>query len=464
MKTITRLSFLLIIVSILFTQCENEEGLQISEIESGKISIEMNLKNMSDEVTQIKGLLYRPGFDTIQIEFNFDEQKATALLEGIPAGTWTVKVDAYNTNGEIIYSGSSQVDVLVGKVTPVYIHLYKTGSIEVIVTWEEEIGLVAYYPFNGNSKDESGNSNHGIVHGAKLTSDRFGNPNSAYDFDGIDDFIFVEDSRSLRSPSSSVTITAWVYIREWDKGWAVVCVKSDNVVDGQYGLQFLEGGLFEFYCSNYNRGVYTSYQFPLKKWWFCSVTYDGSEIKTYADGNLIKTVSFTYPSGTNTSPLIIGKDSPGLVEHHNGKLDEVRIYNRALSESEIMSLFYSGGLVITGDDSFEDNDSQSGAPYLRENTDYQDLIVTKSDDDWYEISTSADSIIITCDFIHVNGDINIELVDKNGTILAFSNSLTDNEKIIYITSVLDTYYIHVYMRAGTSNSYALWWDDIWQGE
>ena len=45
-------------------------------------------------------------------------------------------------------------------------------------------GLVAYYPFNGNANDESGNGNHGIVDGAALSMDRFGNLNSAYLFDG----------------------------------------------------------------------------------------------------------------------------------------------------------------------------------------------------------------------------------------------------------------------------------------
>ena len=50
-------------------------------------------------------------------------------------------------------------------------------------------GLVAYYPFNGNADDESGNGNNGKVNGATLTTDRNGNANSAYDFDGNDDFI-----------------------------------------------------------------------------------------------------------------------------------------------------------------------------------------------------------------------------------------------------------------------------------
>ncbi len=50
-------------------------------------------------------------------------------------------------------------------------------------------GLVAYYPFNGNANDESGNGNNGIVHGATLTADRSGNANSAYSFNGIDNYI-----------------------------------------------------------------------------------------------------------------------------------------------------------------------------------------------------------------------------------------------------------------------------------
>tara|TARA_B100000902_G_C26670287_1_gene602721 strand:- start:79 stop:306 length:228 start_codon:yes stop_codon:yes gene_type:complete len=46
-------------------------------------------------------------------------------------------------------------------------------------------GLVGYWPFNGNANDESVNTNNGTVNGATLTTDRFGNANSAYDFDGV---------------------------------------------------------------------------------------------------------------------------------------------------------------------------------------------------------------------------------------------------------------------------------------
>ena len=50
-------------------------------------------------------------------------------------------------------------------------------------------GLVAYYPFNGNANDESGNGNNGTIHGAVLTSDRFGNEKFSFSFDGVNDYI-----------------------------------------------------------------------------------------------------------------------------------------------------------------------------------------------------------------------------------------------------------------------------------
>src|SRR3990167_996949 len=72
-------------------------------------------------------------------------------------------------------------------------------------------GLVAYYPFNGNTNDESGNGNNGTLYGPTLTTDRFGNPNKAYSFNGTSDYIRVSDSQSL-DIGDSLTITAWGYI------------------------------------------------------------------------------------------------------------------------------------------------------------------------------------------------------------------------------------------------------------
>src|ERR1700721_3520704 len=70
-------------------------------------------------------------------------------------------------------------------------------------------GLVAYYPFNGNANDASGNGNNGNVAGATLTADRFGNPNSAYSFNGKSNYIRVPNSDSLQL-TNDFTLTAWI--------------------------------------------------------------------------------------------------------------------------------------------------------------------------------------------------------------------------------------------------------------
>jgi len=101
-------------------------------------------------------------------------------------------------------------------------------------------GLVAYYPFNGNVNDESGNGNNGIVYGATLTNDRLGNPNSAYSFDGINDYISVPDSYSLRSPTEAVSISAWIYL----KGWYNFCNRSGGGIPRMHqAKEFFHSGL-----------------------------------------------------------------------------------------------------------------------------------------------------------------------------------------------------------------------------
>ena len=73
--------------------------------------------------------------------------------------------------------------------TEMMYRLVAAALLTLLVVNKSQATLVAYYPFNGNANDESGNGNNGVVHGATLTFDRFGNPNRAYHFNGIDNFI-----------------------------------------------------------------------------------------------------------------------------------------------------------------------------------------------------------------------------------------------------------------------------------
>jgi hypothetical protein len=80
--------------------------------------------------------------------------------------------------------------------------------------------IIGYYPFNNNANDESGNNNNGIVNGASLVVDRFGNPNSAYLFDGVDDFIELPDLNATTDDTNDeFTISAWIKTSSTSDQW-----------------------------------------------------------------------------------------------------------------------------------------------------------------------------------------------------------------------------------------------------
>ncbi|OAD18767.1 LamG domain protein jellyroll fold domain protein [Candidatus Thiomargarita nelsonii] len=97
-------------------------------------------------------------------------------------------------------------------------------------------GLVAYYPFDGNAQDESGNGNNGTVHGAILTEDRFGNVESAYRFDGTNSFIEVMDTPALRLNNTDFTVSAWVYETERNVSYqdAILTKRSSGSRNGWF--------------------------------------------------------------------------------------------------------------------------------------------------------------------------------------------------------------------------------------
>ena len=79
-------------------------------------------------------------------------------------------------------------------------------------------GLICYYPFNGNANDESNNGNDGTVYGASLTYDKDGNPNSAYYFDGINDYIDCGNNPIIKRCSTSYTVCFWINLTDYSSG------------------------------------------------------------------------------------------------------------------------------------------------------------------------------------------------------------------------------------------------------
>jgi hypothetical protein len=207
-------------------------------------------------------------------------------------------------------------------------------------------GLVAHYPFNGNANDESGNDNHGTVMGAVLTSDRFGSDNSAYEFDGMASYITIGSSPTLESPSTELTQGAWIDIHAWSlvgqQNVGPITMKSNSGSNAfQYRLSVAFDGI-NTAINNWNNAVIILDTLNFNEWYFIVTTLKNDTVKTYVNGNFIGEGTLTGPINPDTRPLEIGRDVPGDTEVFNGKLDDIRIYNRALNEVEIDSLYNEG--------------------------------------------------------------------------------------------------------------------------
>ncbi len=219
-------------------------------------------------------------------------------------------------------------------------------------------GLAAYYPFNGNANDESGNENHGVLEGPVLTSDRFGNNNSAYDFDGTDDYILVSASNTINNIwDNGGSISFWVYldnITDWDRFFAKD--KSDDMGGQYWSIHLHDVGNYlqlEDHFSDYKGEWYTGNYIPnTGEWIHMVVAYDSdttsNDVIFYINGKKENTIRRRTPNGTRPDDslrdLFIGGDNSEIYEHFfDGKMDDIRIYNRILSDDEVQTLFSQNG-------------------------------------------------------------------------------------------------------------------------
>lgn len=202
------------------------------------------------------------------------------------------------------------------------------------------IGLVAWYPFSGNAGDSSGHGHDGTVYGAVPIYDRYGNPNSAYTFNGTTNYIEVSYSPEL-NPTEQLTVSAWVNATYWGP-----YNYSNTIVDCEvpgmhmgFGLRggATTAGFFIATWSNWK----TTYSDPgtiaADTWYHLAGSYDGSALKLYINGMVADSLACGGSMDPSNLHLRIGTNNSGLRYFH-GVIDEVRIYSRALSQAEIDTL------------------------------------------------------------------------------------------------------------------------------
>ncbi|RTQ49608.1 T9SS type A sorting domain-containing protein [Hymenobacter gummosus] len=220
-------------------------------------------------------------------------------------------------------------------------------------------GLVAHYPFDGDARDVSGNGNHGTLTGLVMpTLDRNGSIGRAMLFNsGMGGYITMPHSASLATPTTQLSIAVWIRITGASYGSSQAL--SDPILEkadvagsvSQYGMGLYfswtarpgcygiaANGFAQSQCADLSGGQPWNHTAP---WTHVVLSYDGSIVRHYFNGQLLSQQAANVRFIPNTLPLQIGTMRGGSllgVSYLNGILDELRIYNRTLSDAEIATL------------------------------------------------------------------------------------------------------------------------------
>jgi hypothetical protein len=236
-----------------------------------------------------------------------------------------------------------------------------TGNDGIDATLAE--GLVAYYPFDGNANDLSGQGHQGTVIGAVLSDDRFGKPNSAYYFNGSSSYINLGDilDEVFSKANARFSVSGWaktVTPGSVSKGGGFIIGKSGGGTAGVYEWGINHYADNNVYANIFFDGYVTRFvqvtSSPVRSgpWFHFVYVFDGSlpsgereKLYINASIDLIVTQQIGSPgTGTlnTTQPLTIGAgfnlpNNPN--NYYNGYLDDIRIYNRPLTLKEIQALY-----------------------------------------------------------------------------------------------------------------------------
>ena len=232
------------------------------------------------------------------------------------------------------------------------------GLMEELLTGKSPVptnGLVAWWPFNGNANDESGNGNNGLAVGPTLTTNRTGESNSAYLFDGTNDYINISPALSKLNSLSEITISSWIY----KDGAGLGTYFSHWIDNGQpstpIGITQAINSSDKFTVAMIG-GQQTSSQssISLNNWNNITLVYNGSnptgsKLKLYVNGVFIENMPDTnipLKSGMVANRTYIGANAAfpdnfnnTIYQYFKGKIDDVAIWNRGLTTEEISKIY-----------------------------------------------------------------------------------------------------------------------------
>lgn len=242
----------------------------------------------------------------------------------IPANGWLV----VTTGGDILDDTSGKVTLYNLNDVEVDSYTYDASDYNVNNTpgWTND--LVAYWPFENDLGDKSGNGNNGTNYGAVFAT---GKINQGLSFDGTDDYVEILHSSSVDISGDKITLEAWIkaYALPADGERWVILNKNHA-----YALQVADSGKVRVWLGPLTTFVQTDNpEISTGVWYHLVGVYDGSSVKIYVNGILKKEVIKSGDQASSDNNITVGAKPPE--GYFNGIIDEVKIYDRALDVSEI---------------------------------------------------------------------------------------------------------------------------------
>ena len=215
-----------------------------------------------------------------------------------------------------------------------------------VPSYVPQYGLLGYYPFNGNPNDVSANGANLTNNAAVLTTDRFGTANAAYSFNGINQNLIRTTPNFTFNSASSFTYSFW-YNRNSTSANGVLIMNATNAA-GNFIWIFQAGATNSQFGTNKQQSAWIWAPTPstTSVWTHIVCVYNAGTMTLYKNNVQVATATFTHTNVTSANmPLYIGRGVGG--DFYNGKMDDVGIWNRALTACEINDLYNSSN-SLTG--------------------------------------------------------------------------------------------------------------------
>jgi len=194
-------------------------------------------------------------------------------------------------------------------------------------------GLLAHYSFDGNTKSDAGSGWDLTNNGATLTTDHYGNANSAYFFNGSS---YLQGNFPATG-YSGITVSAWINTTYTSNNIAVLGYPSGATYLNRFSAKHFMS-YFDQSSSN-NASTDQSVSEVENGWTFIAATNDGSTTKLYVNGNLEHSYVESLVNGAGNGAMVVGDNYTSTTNYFHGSIDEVRVYSRPLNGDEILALY-----------------------------------------------------------------------------------------------------------------------------